>query len=388
MLKKWVLTILITLMIFGVTTGLFLYSSGYRIDKNPGKKIDFKKTGMIGAKSIPEGAKVYLDGELVTATNGTISGIDPGTHALKIIKNGFAVWEKQINVFAELVTDITAVLVSQSPRLEPLTNTGASFPSISPSLTKLAYFTKDGNSPGVWAIPLQGGLSLFRTTPQAALEDITGAVYSDGESIEWSPDENKLLVGGSKNTIAEITPFYIVNLATNTTESTSSPDLIRSDWAQVLHKKRQDFIDKLDIPVALREIAVSPETAWAHDDKKFLYTVRKDNLIEYRVYNMEKPLPVGEKVDSAVFTTNISDVQPKVTWYSDSFHLILVEDFDDAAKKGRISLIRIDGTNKVEIYNGALYSDNVYSAPGGDKLIILTGFKSNGQTDLYTLGIR
>jgi len=62
--------------------------------------------------------------------------------------------------------------------------------------------------------------------------------------------------------------------------------------------------------------------------------------------------------------------------------------FSRASKKGRISLIRIDGTNKVEIYNGALYSDNVYSAPGGDKLIILTGFKSNAQTDLYTLGIR
>ena len=57
-------------------------------------------------------------------------------------------------------------------------------------------------------------------------------------------------------------------------------------------------------------------------------------------------------------------------------------------KRGFIILIRIDGTNKTEIYNNTLLSDQVYSAPGGDKLIILTSFKSGDQTDLYTVSIR
>ena len=56
--------------------------------------------------------------------------------------------------------------------------------------------------------------------------------------------------------------------------------------------------------------------------------------------------------------------------------------------RGTISIIRIDGTNKTEIYNNTMYSDNVYSGPGGDKLIMLTTFKSTGATNLYTLGIR
>jgi hypothetical protein len=35
-----------------------------------------------------------------------------------------------------------------------------------------------------------------------------------------------------------------------------------------------------------------------------------------------------------------------------------------------------------------LYSDRAFSTPGGDKIIILTSFKSGDQTDLYTVSIR
>jgi hypothetical protein len=55
---------------------------------------------------------------------------------------------------------------------------------------------------------------------------------------------------------------------------------------------------------------------------------------------------------------------------------------------GTISLIRIDGTNKVEVYSQSLHSQKVFSVPSGDKIIILTTFKSGDKTDLYTVGIR
>jgi lysophospholipid acyltransferase (LPLAT)-like uncharacterized protein len=56
--------------------------------------------------------------------------------------------------------------------------------------------------------------------------------------------------------------------------------------------------------------------------------------------------------------------------------------------KGIISLIRIDGTNKTEIYNNKIYSNNVFSAPSWDKIIVLTSFRTEGQSDLYTISIR
>ena len=103
---------------------------------------------------------------------------------------------------------------------------------------------------------------------------------------------------------------------------------------------------------------------------------------------MEKPLPVGEKVETVVFTIDTKNPKPKVSWYADSFHLILIENYSDQEYKGTIGLIRIDGTNKTVVYNNSMYSDMVFSAPGGDKIIVLTSLKSGEQTDLYTVGIR
>ena len=40
------------------------------------------------------------------------------------------------------------------------------------------------------------------------------------------------------------------------------------------------------------------------------------------------------------------------------------------------------------MYNNKLYYDKVYATPGGDKVVILTSFKSNGQPDIYTVSIR
>lgn len=117
-------TFLTVIIIMGITTVLFLYTSGYRLSKGKEKPIDLSKTGMVSAKSIPDGASVYLDGKITTATNDTIPGVKPGIHNLRIVKKGFVEWQKDIEVFEQLVTDMTAVLVSQSPRLEPLTNTG------------------------------------------------------------------------------------------------------------------------------------------------------------------------------------------------------------------------------------------------------------------------
>ncbi len=383
MKRHWFQTFLTGVILLGLTTVLYLYTSGYRLGRDKDADIDFRQTGMIGAKSIPDGANVYINDVLRTATDDTIAGLDPGTYTLRIARNGFVTWEKQVEVFAELVTDITAVLVSQSPRLEPLTNTGARGPEISQSLGKLAYFSKDTKEPGIWVIPLtNSGVSLFRSDAYKAIQDTPTTIFSDGLSIEWSPDEQELLVQTVENV------YYLVDLDTETAQSTAAPDIVRQRWDDELLEKRVDFLQRIDLPEEMVEIATSKDAMWAPDEKKFLYKVENGDTIEYRVYNMEKPLPVGEKVENLVFTTTKNDPQPHVTWYADSFHLILVEGDIETEKKGIVSLIRIDGSNKTEVYSNTMYSPKVFSAPGGEKLIFLTSFKSSEQTDLYTIGIR
>lgn len=376
-------TVSTVIVILALTTALFLYTSGYRIEKGTEEIVDLTKTGMVSAKSIPEGASVYIDDKLTTATNDTVSGIEPGIHKLTIVKKGFEQWSKEVEVFEELVTDITSVLISQSPLFEPLTNTGASFPSVSPSLKKLAYFSKDEESPGVWLIPIdQGGLNIFRANPTVVLEDTRVNKYSEGKSITWSPDENQLLVETQDGL------FYLVDLKTSTAQSTTDINSIKETWEIKLKEKRLDFVTKLDIPENIKTLATTNEVLWSPDEKKFLFITQEGDKLSYKVYNMEKPLPVGEKVETTVLEIPLADIQPVITWYADSYHLLLTQGQIAEQRNGTISLVRIDGTNKVEIYGGSLHSPNVYSTPAGDKIIILTTFKSGDKTDLYTVGIR
>jgi hypothetical protein len=396
--RKHILQSAITaIVLVGITAALYLYTSGYRLSKpgakenNTGNQLQVKRTGMIGARSIPEGANVYLNDKLVTATDDTISNLRPGEkYKLTISKNGYFKWEKDVQVFPELVTDITAVLVSKTPRLEPLTNTGAKSPSMAPSLSKLAFFSQDPESPGIWVISLVGGgLDLFKSNANSVLEDTIYNTFSKGKKIEWSPDEKQLLI-----TVPEVLEgteqdsFYLVDIEAKTAESTESPELLKQSWLKKTVKLRQDIIKNIDVPANIREIALREDSKWSPDNKKFLYKVRKNGNFEYRVYNMEKPIPVGEETETLVFSLEINKPQPEINWYADSYHLVLAEGAINTTKRGKISLVRIDGTNKMEVYNNSLYDAAVFSSPGGDKLIISTSFTSDNQTNLYTLGIR
>lgn len=388
MTKRELLQLILTaLSLVTLTTAIFLYAGGYRIKKDEEKNsVVLRSTGLVSVKSIPQGASVYINGVLVTATNNTISGVEPGKHTIKVVKNGYAPWSKEIEVFPELATDITAVLISQSPRLEPLTNTGASKPTLSPTLTKLAFLSSDAENPGIWVVSLtEGTINLFRSSPSVVLKDTSITSYSKSKLLEWSPDERFLLIQ------LENDRYQILDIANKSVESIITQkqlEDLKADWEAIYLAKRRAFIEKLDIPQEWQDTATSKDTLWAPDGKKFLYKKVTEDIIDYRVYNSEKPLPVGERVDASVFTTKTTDTQPKVSWYSDSFHLILTEGDIERAKRGVIYIIRIDGTNKTEIYNNTLYSDQVFSTPNGDKLVVLTSFKSSAQTDLYTVGIR
>jgi len=378
--------LLVIILILGSTTLLYLFLAGWRPDftfSESKPTFDVKQTGMISAKSDPQGANVYLDGKLITATNNSLSVIEPGKHNLRIIKNGYVDWEKEIEVFPELVTDITAVLITQTPRIEPLTNTGSRTPTLSHSLEKIAFFSKDSESPGVWVQDLNGStLNIFRNSAKNILKDNNFITYSNGTSLTWSPDEDQLLIE------LENKKFYLLDISSNNVTPVLNFEELKSQWKEKISSKRLDFITQLNLPEEIVNIAAQEDTLWSPDNKKFLYkAVEGENLL-YKIYNMEKPLPVGEQIETLVFTTPINSQQPKISWYSDSFHLIMTEFYSEEDKKGKISIIRIDGTNKIEIYNNTLFADTVYSTPAGDKLIILTSFRSNGQSDLYTLGIK
>lgn len=125
MAKIRVFVFLSTLIVVGLI-GLFVsyYARGYRLNL---QTLKFVPNGILVLKSEPDGASVFIDGELKTATNATIS-LSPGTYDVEIKKEGFTSWYKRLSIEKEIVVTATASLFKNAPSLSPVTFSGAKKP--------------------------------------------------------------------------------------------------------------------------------------------------------------------------------------------------------------------------------------------------------------------
>ncbi len=352
---------------------IILFARGYKFDFQNG---NLEKTGMILAKSKPDGAKVFLDGKLLTATNNPIQSLKGGKYDLKIIKDGYFEWEKKIDVQEGLVTEVDALLVPLSPALTPLTSTGIKSPTLSSNRDQIA-FLKSGEKPGIYTLALTGQtlLGFLRANISPLALDTEKLTFSSAEGIFWSPNDAEMLIQMNQQ------GFYRLRLGTGgTIEATSSALPTAAEWEEISVAKAHLMTSRIKIPHNLENIAKGSATPWSPDENKFTYRREDGETTEYWVYDGSEPLPVAQNRNNLILRTNEPE-KVQISWFADSQHLILIEE-------GTISLIEIDGTNKTQVYNGALASEAVFPTPNGDKLIILTSFVEGAAPNLYAISLR
>ena len=147
MSKKFIITIITLLVIAaGAGTAIF-FAKGYTFSSSEKRIVG---TGIITVTSEPDAASVFVDGHLTTATNATISSLPTKTYSIKVSKEGFIPWERQVEVKEGLVTDLKITLFPAIPSIYPLTFTGVAGAILSPDSSKLAYVATGGKKPGVW----------------------------------------------------------------------------------------------------------------------------------------------------------------------------------------------------------------------------------------------
>src|SRR3989344_5300806 len=145
MSKRFIITI-VTLLVIALSAGIAIFfAKGYSISTKERRIVG---TGIVTISSEPDSASVYLDGHLTTATNATISSLSPKTYFVKVIKEGFIPWEKQIEVKEGLVTELKLTLFPAIPTIYPLTFTAVASPVLSLDGSKLAYAVPQGNKAG------------------------------------------------------------------------------------------------------------------------------------------------------------------------------------------------------------------------------------------------
>lgn len=104
-------------LVFVISAPLvILYAKGYVFDFG---KYKFVKTGTLILQSEPKNADVYIDDKLIGQTPLTINRLSPKFYNIKISKNEYSTWQKNLEIKPELITEATKILlILKNPKIE------------------------------------------------------------------------------------------------------------------------------------------------------------------------------------------------------------------------------------------------------------------------------
>ena len=387
--NRVIFSIAAAIIIFLLAAAAIFWTRGFKPDFKSGQ---IKRTGIIVASSIPTGAQVYLDDRLTSATNTNIGFLEPKIYKVKIEKDGYTIWQKEVEVKADLATEIKVLLFPLAPQIKPLTSTGAVNPSLSPDSAKIVYGVS-GERGGVYLL-LMGQTPLpFRQDTRLLAKNQPNFDFSKATFL-FGPD--------SKQVIAQFTNEkneIVANLLIDTDKSEQEPrDITGSltatltSWQDQINARAQTQALTLpqNIKDATAEASVNqklettqlPTTNYqlnyfptglifSPDEEKILFKNKEE---KYKIYD--------SKNKKEYTLPNFSDLV-NVSWYPDSNHLVII-------RKDLVTIIETDGTNNMTVFSGKFEDGFVFAGPTGDRLIILTTLTQTESTpaNLYSINLR
>lgn len=402
--KRLILTI-VTLFVLGGAAGLaIMLTKGYTFSPQERRVVG---TGIISVTSLPDGASVYIDGHLTTATNTTISQLTPKNYSIKIVKEGFIPWEKNIEVKEGLVSEIKATLFPALPTIYPLTYNGVVNPLLSPDGQKLAFTvpvvndsrTRQKGGLYIWTmasapISFTQGAQLRQAVASVPNFDFTKAQY------QWAPDSSQLLL-----TIQEDDQPGSVNernylLATDRQTSvadlrdiTPQVEATLKSWEEE-KKTRDEAALALIADSEMRKVASEAGVLkWSPDETKFIAGGAKSTPIPTSIKSGQPPKVDIQPTPGPLNGFKVYDLAtgkdyalPSASayyWLPDSKHVILVQE-------DKVAISEFDGSNVSEIFAGKFEGDEVFPWPDSSRLAIVTSFSTPtaSQPNLFGINLK
>lgn len=403
MAKVRLIAFIFGLIIVGIFGTFFAYyARGYKFNLNT---LKFQPNGILVIKSEPDGASVFINGDLKTATNATIS-LSPGVYDVEVKKDGYFSWYKRLTISKEIVTQASISLFRNVPSLSPATFSGAHNPIMSEDGSKIAYTVLPAtgvtdDKVGLWTLDTFSLPLGFANDPKRITNgDLVNAGYS------FSPDGRQIMLTTSNGIfILDTGSFTPQNQRVNIA---SQKDTIFAEWRKeksvknasltrnlppeltdVLSRKTSDFVFSPDDQMILYTASGSatlpenliPPLPGASTQKQerniqagstYIYDLKEDR--NFPIYS--QPVIIGERL------TEKSSVMPALRWMSTSRHLLL-------ASQGQIVIMDYDGTNREVVYSGSYIQTFAFPFNNTTRLLILTNLGAEtASPNLYTLTIK
>lgn len=397
--KKVISTILIIIVVATATVGVILYAQGYRFSQdNP--TFSLQETGLLVLTSEPDGAKVFIDGNLATATDDTIN-LNEGTYDVKIEKDGYFPWQKNIPIKKGVVSEAQVKLFPKTPKLEPITETGAENVIVEPNGRYIAYTVSTGTARerGIYTLDLNSRpIFQIGSTITQLTSDIE-TPFSTAK-LSFSPDGDELLatVSGQLNQ-----PTYLLepekpeSLAQNVTLLLNQID---TQWKETDQINRQKLISSLPSNLRTHADTLFKKPILSPLENKILYTASTSANLPMII---NPPLPgvnptteVRELTEGNMYVYDIKEdknyniysvensqdiAKPEFVWHPNSGYLFFTEE-------NRIKVIQYDGTNKTTISAVPFQENFIYPWPDGSNLIILTNLNlEDAPANLYRISL-
>ena len=265
---KAVLTsILVTFAIYTGALFIFLYVQGWRVDL---LDQSIKQVGVLTVDSSPSPADIYVDGEIRGRTARSMT-LDVGKYDLRVSRDGFYDWNKEVNIVEEKSTPVSAYLIRTEFDEESIFQSDLTLENywVDKNNNHLLMLLNDGTTVRLLHHNINTGFWALNSTPLTILE-----INSDIEDPITTLDL-QLSPSGEK---------AILHIITET-----------SDSKYVIPTTRvSQYEDMIDTPLPLSEFANYTLT-WANDEN-FLMLESDADVISYNLERNTKHL-LYRKVD-------------------------------------------------------------------------------------------
>ncbi len=393
--KQLFISIVIFVCLVVATIMVVLYGKGYRFGLGAGR-IELSGTGLLVARSVPDGAQVLVDGKLKTATDNTIN-LAPGEYEIRIFKEGYFPWTKRVRIQTEVVSRAEALLIPSAPKLESITDVGAIRPVIDPTLTKIAFAisSQSATRNGIYVFDMRSNPLLTLQSSSTQIVDDSLDLFSESE-LSWSPDGKDLMATVSANPFPSIYLLDTDRVNSPPNNVTATILGVNTTWSRLKASKDKAVVDSL--PRGVRKF-VGREfrlLSFSPDHNKILYQasssanlpiVIKPRLIGVNPTPETRSLEAGsyyiyDVKEDRNYKLDSDNFKGAYSWFTDSRHLIYVKD-------KALHIVEYDGRNDTVVYAGPFMENYIFPWPDATRIVILTNLgNSNISPNLYTISLK
>jgi hypothetical protein len=160
-------------------------------------------SGTIRVTSVPPDVKAYLNDREVQIQDKLITNVTPGTYNLRLTREGFTPWERELNIVAGIVEDVNISLLPAEFELEQVTKSNVQSVAFSDNGEYMFYTVSTaskGEDIGIWRqrINDSGVLNFLNNSLPNKISNltptITKAIEAKNYTLIPSRDGQKLLL--------------------------------------------------------------------------------------------------------------------------------------------------------------------------------------------------